>query len=444
MNTMKKNVPGNTQTARSSTPGFRILAKNRMISNDTWQTGINNNDLIIGPSGAGKTRNYVKPNLMQCCGSMVVADTKGTLIREVGPLLRSKGYQVINIDFNDMRGSYGYNPLAYIRKDSRTGRYSEKDILSVATCLCPVQTDRDPFWEKSAQMYVACMIGYVLECLPPEERTLEYVRELFGLLDNGEFANLVSDLETQDPDSFTVRQYKLFCGAERVERTFECIRMFIAERLNQLTFSDALEMYKKPQQVDFRALGRKKTAVFLTVSDTDRSLDALAGLFYTQAFQLLCESADKDYPDSRLPVPVRLILDDFATNVQIPDFDNLISVIRSREISVSVILQSLSQLNALYGPEKAKTIVNNCDNCLYLGGQDTETARYISFKANKTVDTILNLPLGSAYLFTRGSLPKQVEKYDIKSHPLYAELPEARREAGKETVREEVDVSQSL
>lgn len=171
-------------------------------------------------------------------------------------------------------------------------------------------------------------------------------------------------------------------------------------------------------------LAQEKTAVFLTVSDTDRSADRLVNLFYTQALQTLCRSADRDYPDHRLAVPVRFILDDFATNTCIPDFDNITSVIRSREIYVSII-QSLSRLNALYGPEKAKTIINNCDNCLYLGGQDVETARYISVKANRTADSILNMPLGEAYLFTRGRAPQRVRKYDLRRHERYGELPEA-------------------
>jgi type IV secretion system protein VirD4 len=184
-------------------------------------------------------------------------------------------------------------------------------------------------------------------------------------------------------------------------------------------------MYRCRERIDFKSLGREKTVVFLAVSDTDRAMDGLVSVFYTQALQVLCGSADRDYPDHRLPVPVRFILDDFATNVRIPDFDKIISVIRSREISVSVILQSISQLSSIYGQEAAMTIINNCDNCLYLGGQDVETARYIAVKANKTADTILNMPLDRAYLFTRGTRPKLVEKYDICTHEAYSQLREA-------------------
>ena len=404
---------------------FRILASGHKISNNTWETGINNNDLIIGPSGAGKTRSYVKPNLMQCEESVIVADTKGSLIQEVGPLMRKRGFQVINIDFTDMLGSYGYNPLDYIRRDERTGRYSEKDIMTVAACLVPVMSQRDPFWERSARMYIACMIGYVLERLPEKEHTLEYVQKLYAEMNTGNFDKLMEELGVDCPDSFAFKKYQMFCTAKDVKVTYECIRMFIAEKLDTLTFDGPLQMYKNPQRVSFKDLGREKTAVFLTISDTDRSMDTLVSLFYSQALQALCESADKDYPDHRLPVPVRFILDDFATNVVIPDFDKIISVIRSREIYVSIILQSISQLNSIYDKDCAMTIVNNCDNCLYLGGQDVDTAKYIAFKANRTVDSILTMALGDAYLFTRGSLPKKVQKFEIKSHELYKELPEA-------------------
>ncbi len=162
-------------------------------------------------------------------------------------------------------------------------------------------------------------------------------------------------------------------------------------------------------------MGREKTAVFLTVSDTDRSMDRLADLFVTQAVHTLCRSADRDYGDSRLAVPVRFLLDDFAAGIFIPDFDKIISVIRSREISVSIILQSISQLESMYGHAGAMTIINNCDNCLYLGGQDVETARYISTRADKWIRTILEMPLDEAWLFTRGSRVRQVRKYQMES-----------------------------
>ena len=330
---MKENEKKNT---------YRILAQNERMNNNTWETGINNNDLIIGPSGAGKTRGYVMPNILQCNESIIVADTKGNLVRKLGSVLTKNGYQVINIDFTDMRNSYGYNPLDYIRYDRKRKKYVEEDIIRIAACLIPRETRDDPFWDLSARMYVEAMIGYVLECLPKREHTLKYVCELASTMSTEYFTKLFSELEELKPDSFAVKRYRTVRGNERAEKTYACIHAFIAEHLNALNFDGPVAMYENRNRIDFAELGKEKTAVFLTISDTDRSMDKLCNLFYTQALQMLCASADHDYADNRLPVPVRIILDDFATNVCIPDFDKIISVIRSREIYVSIILQSIT------------------------------------------------------------------------------------------------------
>lgn len=411
----------------------RILSRDYTVSGNTWATGLNNNDLIVGPSGAGKTRGYVKPNLLQGGESYIVTDTKGSLFSEVGPLLKKQGYRVINIDFCGMTGSCGYNPLDYIRGDREAGEYSQKDVMTIATALCPVKSLHDPFWDHGAQMYCASMIGYVLECLPREEHTLEYVAKLLSAMTGGNsdmpspFERLMMELESERPKSFAVQKFRMYRSNKTAEKMDVSIRGILAAHLDPLIFDGASRLFSKAQRVNFADLGREKTALFLTVSDTDRSMDTLVNLFYTQAMQELCRCADENHPSHRLKVPVRFILDDFACGTVIPDFDNLISVIRSREIAVSVIIQSLTQLEGLYGKAKAMTIVNNCDHCLYLGGQDVETAQYFAAKVNKTTDTILSLPLGAAYLFVRGERARQVKKYLLESHPLYSQLPEARR-----------------
>jgi len=428
--------------------GYRILADGRLMNNDTRATGINNNDLVIGPSGAGKTRGYVKPNILQCNESLIVADTKGSLIHEMGPVLERRGCRVVNLDFTDMLGSCGYNPLDYIRWDKKRKKYVEQDIMTIVNSLVPVENGQDPFWDYAAGMYLASLIGYVLECLPKREHTLEYVAKLFvqmqreknSIPSRGEL--LFQELGLENPGSFAYQRFQMYRVIANAEKMHSSILGVLAEKLSPLTYDGPLAMYRKGKRVDFASLGREKTAVFLTISDTDRSADRLVNLFYTQALQNLCRSADRDYPDHRLPVPVRFILDDFATNTRIPDFDNIISVIRSREIYVSIIIQSISQLNALYGPERAKTILNNCDNCLYLGGQDVETARYIGVKANRTADSILNMPLEEAYLFTRGKQPQKVRKYDLRRHERYGELAEAvnlEHRCDRQTLRCESD-----
>lgn len=416
----------------------RILADNHFISNDTWQTGLNNNDLIIGPSGAGKTRGYVIPNILQCNGSMVVADTKGTICPEVGPILAQEGYKVMEINLADCALSpYGYNPLAYIRRD-RYGRFSEQDILTLAACTVPVETVRDPYWENMARIYLESAAAYALEALPEEEQDFTSVVRLSGEMGvGGKYKKLMEELAEIDPESFALSRYRMFQSvSENAGTTSSCIHSFLASKISPLAFDGAKKLFKNPNKINIKRLGREKTAVFLTISDTDSSMYRLANLFYTQALHTLCDLADKS-AGHRLKVPVRFYLDDFASNVVIPDFDRIISVIRSREISVSVIIQSLSQLESLYGSPKAMTILNNCDNMLCLGaGRDISTARYISYQVNKPVSTVLNTPLSEAWLLTRGEAAQQVRKYDLKSHRFYNRLPEAARPENIKTVTE--------
>ena len=407
----------------------RILAQDCLIPNDTWVTHINNNDLIIGPSGAGKTRNYVKPNLLQCAlqggESLVVADTKGSLIREVGPVLAAHGWKVVNLDLTDLlNNTVGYNPLDYIRCDPVNKRYSEQDILTLSTCLVPVENLRDPFWDQSAQQFLAALIGYVLEALPEEERSLESVCRLYQAMDNRNFSKLFQEREEEDPNSFAARIYRMVSGNQAADKAYASIKMVLVKNLIPLSFDGPTHLYSLKERVDFRALGREQTAVFLTISDTARAMDKIANVFYTQALHTLIESADKDYrPNSRLPVPVRFILDDFATNVVIPNFDGIISVIRSREVYVSLIIQSINQLYSLYGENKGKTIINNCDNCLYLGGQDIDTANFISVKANKTKDSILHMPWMMYGCLPGGRNPGRSESTSWRSTPFTRSSP---------------------
>lgn len=407
---------------------YRILADGHTVSNDTWQTGLNNNDLIIGPSGAGKTRGYVKPNILQCNESMVITDTKGALCSDIGPVLTQAGYKVMEINLADCALSpYGYNPLAYIRKDN-DGNYQEQDILTLAACMVPIESRHDPYWENMARICLESALSYVLEALPEDECHLGSVVRLAGEMGkNGKYKKLMEELEVIDPDSFALSRYRMFQSVSiDAERTAACIFSFLATKLAPCSFSGARRIFNNPKRINIKELGRKKTAVFLTISDTDDSMYRLANVFYTQALHTLCSLADKS-PGHRLKVPVRFYLDDFASNVVIPDFDRIISVIRSREISVSVIIQSLSQLESLYGHPKAMTILNNCDNLLCLGaGRDIETARYISHQVNKPVSAILNTPLDSAWLLTRGEAAHKVTKYDLKSHRLYNRLAEAQ------------------
>ena len=400
---------------RSNYQGYHILTNDFSSSTDTWETGLNNNVLVFGPSGSGKTRHYVRPNVLTSHESMIISDTKGSLHKEIGPALEKRGFRVLNIDFTDLTKGAGYNPLAYIRYDEDKALYNEKDIFSLTYCLVPETNEKDPFWHFAARQYLFCIISYVMNMLPEQTHTLDCVTNFLPEMNNGSFRIMMNDLDTAHPGNTASLKYRSFESNGIAERMHASIIGVLSESLNSLLFNEAIALYHKPGMIDFASLGVRKTALFLTISDTDRSMDRLANAFMTQALQILCRSADKDHPDHMLPIPVRLYLDDFATNLYIPDFDKIISVIRSREISVSVILQNITQLDTLYGHPAARTIMNNCDSQLYLGGQDPETAEYISVRTNKPIESILAMPLEKAWLLRRGSRCDLSEKYDTRT-----------------------------
>ncbi len=396
----------------------RILAKGKEISNDTHTTRLNNNDLIIGATGTGKTTGYVIPNMLRMNSSMIVADTKGNLYRKMEPILRKNGYQVDVLDFMDPVGESCYNPLDYVSFDEATGKFKEQDIMSIAYALLPDSIERDdPFWPTSARTLLACLISYVLEAFVPEERSLVTVTDVFKVM-CGQYSEAPSNEKTirfldewslVHPDSFAARKYAMIKGILCAEKTWSCIQQFVSIGIDAFDYEGGRRLFSAGGKFNISDLGKRKSVLFLNVSDTDHSLDNVINVFYTQAFQVLCADADRK-PSGRLDVPVRIILDDFATNVNIPDFDKLISVIRSREISVSIILQSMTQLETLYSKPRALTIVNGCDHILYLGGNDMQTAEFIATKVRRTVENVLCLPNEKAYLLTRGEKGELVDK----------------------------------
>ena len=419
--------------------GYRILANGITVSNDTWATGLANHDLIIGPTGGGKTRSYVVPNLLSSQESFIVTDSKGSLRRQVGGILERRGFRVLELDFtNLMHSPWGYNPLRFIRWDGDRQCWNEQDIITVAAALVPVTSRTDPFWDLSARNYAEALIGYTLDNLPREEHTLVSVAKLFAEAETGVLDELMREYCTICPDSFAAMRWKFFQGGRKADKTYSSILAILSQKLSNYSFGGVQQLFTNQNQIDFAAISQEPTAVFVHVSDCDFSLQNLTSLFYTQALQMLIAEADS-HPDNRLQIPVRLYLDDFS-NLIIPDMDKTISIIRSREISVSIALQSVTQLEGLYGHDKAMTIIDNCDHLLYLGGQSVETARFIGAKANKPTSAILNMALGKAWLFERGALPREVKKYDLTRHPLYRQLPEyaaqravPEREAEEET-----------
>lgn len=413
----------------------RFLAENITVSNDTRVTGLNNNDLIIGSSGSGKTGGYVIPNIQNISGSLVVTDTKCRLSKMFGDTLKRKGYKVYTLDFVNPMNSCGYNPLMAIRRKT-DGRYREQDILSAAAAIMP-QLDKDePFWEKAAAGYIAFLISFCLETCEEQDRNLKTVCELHHIFigRNGQlsFLNWAKD----HPDTFAAKKFKEISSAANAEKMWSSIIEFANRALEPFEFDEADSIFANPLSVDIGRMGIEKTVLFLNISDTDRTYDQLINLFYTQALQTLCAKADEN-PDGRLEVPVRIIMDDFAAGTRIPNFDKIISVIRSREISVSLILQSMTQLESMYREAEASTIINNCDHILYLGTQDIKTAEFVSYRAFKTPESVLCMPLNQAILITKGEKAAFVNKimpYSTMNSSISLVVSEEKTKKQKEAV----------
>lgn len=402
--------------------GTRALADGVEISNDTRVTGLNNNDIIIGSSGCGKTGGYVVPNIQRIDSSLVVSDTKGQLQRKFEKELREKGYDVYTLDLVNPMRSCRYNPMSFIRRN-KDGSFREQDILTLARQLCPVTDHSEPIWELSAAGYLAFLIAYCLETEPGERQNLITVSEF-----HKQFSQPNGDLQFLEwihthQDTFTAKKYYELMANRVADRMWASIEGFLTVKLEPFNFKEAKRIFggaeNGNEEFDIRRLGQKKTVLFLNVSDTDRVFDNVVNIFYAQALQILCSEADSN-SDGRLEVPVRIIMDDFAASARIQDFDKIISVIRSRDIYVSLIIQSLSQLESMYDPAVSHTIINNCDHVLFLGNRDMDTASFIASHASKTPEAILRMPRDKAYLLRTGEkacLVTKIRPYSTMTEP---------------------------
>ena len=392
-----------------------ILAENQYYSLDCFETQLNNNVLVVGASGAGKTRSIVTPNLLQASGSYIVSDPKGNLYRKYRKYLENKGYTVKKLDFTDPEDSCHYNFFDYIRNTQDIVKMSHMLI-----CQTKEYGNLDPFWDEAAQLLVQAVVGFLWEGYKKREQTLHNVLRLISLCqiseDNADaktiLDNLMEGLEKEDKNSFAVRQYAKFRIA--ASRTLKSILItanaklggYDTPELNQMTAFDDLNI---------ASIGKEKTALFVIVSDTDRSLDGLVNLFFTQAMNELCRVADRECKDEMLPVPVRFILDDFATNCKIEEFPRMISSIRSRGISTMLMIQAESQLEQAYGYD-GKTIIGNCDTYVYLGGNDVDTAQEVARRCDLPLKKILNMPVGTNWIFRRGQNPVNAVNFKLESY----------------------------
>lgn len=420
-----KNIDKNASESAPTNPraayaGELLLTASHSASTDAWQTGLNNNVLVLGCSGGGKTRNHLMPNLLQCQGSYVVLDGKGALYRELAPYLRANGYQVDQLDFTrENAGTVGYDPLAHVRWSH--GRPNTQDIIAVANAVCSAEDmGSDPFWGHAAANYLASYVAYVLEAMPDHACNMASVVRVFEQAADGHAGELFEDLEHDNPGSFAVSLYRRARATARAERMHASIMGIIAADILPFSHEAAMASFERPRQVDFAELARSPHALFVTIDDLDHSMSALTSLFVHQAFCSLCDVADAS-EGGRLPVPVRFMLDDFA-NLRLPHFDDVLSVIRSREISCTVVCQTVSQLEARYGEAAANSIVGNCDRQMVLAFQDERTARYFSTRAGKTPTTLLETPQGTWWLFCRGQKGVADAAYRLEDHPRYQDF----------------------
>ena len=415
----------------------------------------NKNILVIGGSGSGKTRFFCKPSLLQAHSSYVCTDPKGTLLPEIGTFLERKKYRIKCLNLINFRKSMKYNPLAYIR--------SEKDILKLVNALImntkgEGEKSSEDFWVKAERLYYSALIGYIWYEATEEEKNFITLLDLINASEAREDDEtyqspvdlLFSQLEEREPDHFAVKQYRKFKMA--AGKTLKSILISCGARLAPFDIKELRDLMEY-DELELDTLGDQKTALFVILSDTDSTFNFVAALMYSQLFNLLCDKAD-DFYGGRLPVHVRLILDEFANIGQIPNFDKLIATIRSREISASIILQSQSQLKTIY-KDAADTIVGNCDSTLFLGGKEKSTLKEISELLGKetidlynqsenrgsqvshglsyqklgkelmTQDEIAVMDGGKCILQLRGVRPFFSDKFDITKHPRYQYLSDA-------------------
>lgn len=418
------------------------------------KTARNKNVLIVGGSGSGKTRFWLKPNLMQCHSSYVITDPKGTVLLECGKLLQKKGYRIKVLNTINFAKSQHYNPFAYI--------HAEKDILKLVTTLIANTKgegkSNDDFWQKAETLLYTALIGYIHYVAPPEEQNFAMLIDLISSMETREdvedFQNPVDEmferLEKDEPNHFAVRQYKKFKLA--AGKTAKSILISCGARLAVFDIAELREVTDY-DELQLDTLGDRKTALFLIMSDTDDSFNFLISMAYTQLFNLLCEKADDEY-GGRLPVHVRCLIDEAANIGQIPRLEKLVATIRSREISACLVLQAQSQLKALY-KDHADTISGNMDSLVFLGGKERGTlkemaetlgretidtyntgesrGREVSHSLNyqklgkelMSVDELAVMDGGKCILQLRGVRPFLSEKYDITKHPNYRYLADA-------------------
>lgn len=401
-----------------------ILGENCIFSSNSQETGLNNNILVIGTSGCGKTVSLLEPRILETFNkSLIVTVSKRRIVKKYSAVMKKRGYNVWDLNFvHPSEGNCGYDPLMHI------GSYNDITFLARSIVLAnpqKSQSSADPYWDDGATSLFAAEISYIL--MTEDNPTLADVLDFHNKLTFEESCGVISTnydrkfdyLAEEDPSCFAVSCWKSF--KQLPVKTASCIFSALNTTIDSIFTPELKELFRMKKMVDFEKLALEKTALFITTSPVNSSLNGFISTFYGTAFKDLFEFAEEQ-ADGKLPIPVDVLADDFATGCPINMFEQYVSIFREKGLSVTALIQSESQLSSLYGSEKATTIINNCDTIIFLGSMDLETGRSISMRTNRPLDEILYMEIGSEIILRRGMKPIFTKRYNIFQNEMYKKV----------------------
>lgn len=414
-----------------------ILGQNCVYSTDCTQTGLNNNVIVCGSSGCGKTMSISEPRLLETFeSSLIITMTKRRIVNKYKRVMEERGYIVQDLDFvHPMNGDIGYDPLRYVN--------SYQDITFLAESVVKASSQKgqfsaDPYWDNAAVSLLSAEIAYVL--MTKDNATFADVLKMHDMLlfkeNGGQIKTSYDDkfeyLAERDPTCFAVSCWKSFKMLPI--KTASCVFGTLNVTMDTVFNAELRKVMSMKRQVDFESLAAEKTVLFVSTSPVNPALNCFVNMFYGHAFKQLFEFAETQ-PNGRLPIPVHVLCDDFATGSQIQNFPEYISIFREKGLSVTLLLQSESQLESMYGLYDATTIINNCDSYVYMGGMDIKTVQNISLRLNVPLDEVLYMPVGQAIVFRRGRKPTVTQRYNILENELYRQITQQYEQQISEEVR---------
>lgn len=401
-----------------------ILGENCCYSVDSKETGLNNNVIVCGGSGSGKTMSISEPRLLETKTSSIIAVvTKRRIVNKYIPLFEERGYEILDLNFVDPdKSTCCYDPLQYVKS------YSDITFLAKSIIKANKQKDNsnaDPYWDEAAISLLSAEIAYIM--MTKENATFVDVLEVNDSLTlddgSGTIQTSLDDnfdyIAAENPSCFAISCWRTF--KQLPVKTAACVFSTLNSTIDTVFSPEIRKMIESEKKVNFEQMGNKRTILFVTTSAVNSALHSFVNMFYAQAFKQLFEYAE-NCPDGVLPIPVHVLCDDFAMGGEILNFPEFISIFREKGISVTLLLQSESQLNQMYGTDNSVTIINNCDTYIYLGGMDLRTAQNVSVRLNSPLDEVLYMPIGQEILFRRGQRPIITKRYEIQKNTLYRKI----------------------